>query len=264
VNSVKDDFYFVIDKDKKRGYFSSNREGGKGDDDMYSFTIYNCKEVIEGVVYDSSNNKPLDNVKVKLIDANGNIVTKITTDKNGVYSFGTVDCNKKFTVVGDLDYFVSDLDELSTKDEDKLIIASKLFLKPLIVENQIVINPIFFDFNKSNIREDAEYELEKVVTVMQQYPELVIKIESHTDSRGRNNYNRKLSDRRAKSSRDYIVSRGIAASRIESAIGYGEDRLLNACDDINAKKCSDEQHQKNRRSYFYIVKGKNKVKSFND
>ena len=86
---------------------------------------------------------------------------------------------------------------------------------------------------------------------MRKHPEMVIKIESHTDSRGNDRYNMKLSDRRAKSTRDYIISRGIDPKRIESAIGYGESQLLNECS--NRVKCSEKEHQLNRRSYFYIV-----------
>ena len=87
---------------------------------------------------------------------------------------------------------------------------------------------------------------------MRKHPTMVIKIESHTDSRGSNNYNMKLSDRRAKSTQDYLLSRGIAPERIESAIGYGETQLLNKCSD--GVKCTPEEHQLNRRSYFYILK----------
>jgi outer membrane protein OmpA-like peptidoglycan-associated protein len=86
---------------------------------------------------------------------------------------------------------------------------------------------------------------------MRKHPAMVIKIESHTDSRGRDSYNLKLSDRRAKSTRDYILSRGIDSNRILSAIGYGETQLLNKC--ANRVKCSEVEHQLNRRSYFYIV-----------
>jgi outer membrane protein OmpA-like peptidoglycan-associated protein len=94
--------------------------------------------------------------------------------------------------------------------------------------------------------------LENIVDVLRKHPTMVIKIESHTDSRGSDRYNMKLSDRRAKSTRDYLLSRGIAPSRIESAIGYGETQLLNKC--ANRVRCSEEEHQLNRRSYFYIVK----------
>ena len=126
-----------------------------------------------------------------------------------------------------------------------------LSLKPLIIDNEIVINPIFFDFDKSNIRPDAAYELENIVAVMREHPKMVIKIESHTDSRGNDNYNMKLSDRRAKSTRDYLFSRGIAKDRIQSAIGYGESQILNRCK--NGVKCTDEEHEENRRSKFIIT-----------
>ena len=111
---------------------------------------------------------------------------------------------------------------------------------------------IYFDFDKSYIRQDASKELDKLVEVMTEYPNMVIKIESHTDSRGRDKYNLSLSDRRAKSTRDYILSRGIKPERIESAIGYGETQLLNKCS--NGVRCTQEEHQLNRRSYFYILK----------
>jgi len=110
---------------------------------------------------------------------------------------------------------------------------------------------IFFDFDKSYIRNDASEELDKLVEVMTEYPNMKIKIESHTDSRGKKAYNKYLSDRRAKSTREYIVSKGIAPERIESAIGYGEERLLNECDGSVA--CTEKQHFLNRRSEFIIV-----------
>ena len=140
---------------------------------------------------------------------------------------------------------------VTTNDEHDKIINADLNLIPLIIDNQIVINPIFFDFDKWNIRTDAEYELENIIDVLRKHPEMTIKIEAHTDSRGRDRYNMKLSDKRAKSTQDYIISRGITASRIQSAIGYGETQLLNKC--ANRVKCTKEEHQLNRRSYFYIL-----------
>ena len=110
---------------------------------------------------------------------------------------------------------------------------------------------IHFDFDKSYIRKDAAIELDKLVDVMNEYPQMTIKIESHTDSRGAKSYNEYLSDKRAKSTRDYIISKGIDSERIESAIGYGENRLLNEC---NGKiRCSEANHYLNRRSEFIIT-----------
>ncbi len=110
---------------------------------------------------------------------------------------------------------------------------------------------MFFDFDKWNIRTDAQYELENIVDVMRQHPTMIIKIESHTDSRGSDKYNMKLSNRRATSTRDYIISRGIESNRIMAAVGYGESQLLNEC--ANRVKCTETKHQENRRSYFYIL-----------
>ena len=111
---------------------------------------------------------------------------------------------------------------------------------------------IYFEFDRSEVRPESAKELDKLVSVMKEYPNMAIKIESHTDSRGSAAYNEYLSDKRAKSTRDYIISKGIDSSRIESAIGYGESQLLNECDGTVA--CSEETHLLNRRSEFIIVR----------
>jgi len=249
-NSGYDDFAFFINSETEQGYFSSNRPGGKGSDDIYSFNAKECKEVISGVARDSKTNIILSGVTVRLIDETGKVIKEIFTKDGGDYTF-TVDCNKTYTVVGNKPDYKDDQKTITTTIENEKINSVDLSLEPLIIDNQIVINPIFFDFDKWNIRTDAQYELENIVDVLRKHPTMIIKIESHTDSRGGDRYNMKLSDRRAKSTRDYIISRGIDASRIESAIGYGETQLLNKCS--NGVKCTEEEHQLNRRSYFYIV-----------
>lgn len=263
VNSALDDFSFVISEDKSYGYFSSNRKGGKGDDDIYSFVIYRCKEDISGVVTDSKTGNPIGGAMVRLIDEKGQSINQQVTKNDGRYIFKDIACENNYTVAASKDDYRNDKKDTVTEDIDKKTIQADLTLESLIVEDQIIIKPIYFDFDLYNIREDAEYELEHIVTVMKNHPDMVIRIESHTDSRGTKEYNRTLSTNRAKSTRDYIISRGIAANRVESAIGYGEDRLLNDCDDANQKRCSEEEHQKNRRSYFYIVKGGKNVTSNN-
>ncbi|SNR15012.1 OmpA family protein [Tenacibaculum jejuense] len=268
VNSPLDDFSFVISEDKSYGYFSSNRTGGKGDDDIYSFVIYRCKEDITGVVTDSRTGVPISGATVRLIDEKGEPISKQVTLADGRYTFKDIACENNYTVTASKDDYRNDKKDTATEDIDKKAIQADLVLESLIVEtpkeqSQIVINPIYFDFDLYNIREDAEYELEHIVTVMKNHPDMVIKIESHTDSRGTKAYNRTLSTNRAKSTRAYLISRGIASNRIESAIGYGEDQLLNHCNDANQKRCSKEEHQRNRRSYFYIVKGGKNVKTNN-
>ena len=123
-------------------------------------------------------------------------------------------------------------------------------LNPIIVEDRVVLNPIFFELDKHNITAQGAAELDKLVEVMNKYPKMIIKATSHTDSRGKDAYNMALSDRRAKSTAEYVVSKGIDASRI-SGEGKGESELLNKCS--NGVKCSEEDHQANRRSEFIIT-----------
>lgn len=250
-NSGYDDFAIFVDSETQQGFFSSNRPEGKGNDDIYSFNAYQCQQTVIGNVKDNKTNISLPNATVQLIDEQGKIIEEVQTNSNGEYTL-EVDCNKTYTILATKDDYKDDQRTLTTSKDNKTINEVNLMLTPLLIDNQIVINPIFFDFDKWNIRTDAEYELENIVDVMRKHPTMVIKIESHTDSRGSDRYNLKLSDRRAKSTRDYLLSRGIAPERIESAIGYGETQLLNKCS--NGVKCSKEEHQLNRRSYFYIVK----------
>ena len=247
-NSGSDDFSFFINNEDNTGYFSSNnREGGLGGDDIYSFNSYKCKQTIKGIAKDSLTLEILPLVKVELIDKEGKIINTVETNDKGEYSFD-VDCSEKYTIRGSKPDYKDDIREVNTSVIDSYENITDLSLIPLIIDNKIVINPIFFDSDKWDIRADAKYELENIVDVMREHPTMVIKIESHTDRRGTERYNMKLSDRRAKSTSEYLLSRGIESSRIESAIGFGESQPL-----IDCKKCSEEDHQKNRRSYFYIV-----------
>lgn len=250
-NSGHDDFAFFINDDLKTGYLSSNRPEGKGNDDIYRFKKYECEQLIQGVVINSDTEAPITEAIVQVINKNGKIIKEQLTLENGKFEF-TVPCEATFTVLGKKKDFKDDFKNVITDNENSKIHDVELRLDPLIKEGQIVINPIFFNFDKWDIRTDAQYELEHIVDVLRAHPTMVIKIESHTDSRGGDNYNMSLSDRRAKSTRDYLVSRGISSNRIESAIGYGESQLLNKCS--NGVKCTKEEHQLNRRSYFYILK----------
>ncbi|WP_369049495.1 OmpA family protein [Tenacibaculum sp. UWU-22] len=259
INSSADDFALVVSEDKRQGFFSSNRPGGKGDDDIYSFLVYDCTQNITGVVTDSKTNKILPDATVKLIDEEGKVVSVKTSDVNGNYTFPGISCNTKFTVLAEKQDYRSDKKQVELSSKPGADVKADLSLTPLIIEDQIVIKPIYFDFDKYNIRQDAEYELEHIVTVMKNHPDMVIRIESHTDCRGTEAYNRTLSDNRAKSTRDYIISRGIESNRIQSAVGYGESQLLYNCEG-DCKSCTEEQHQLNRRSYFYIVSGNSNVK----
>lgn len=260
INSNKDDFSYIVNEETQHGYFASNRIGGKGSDDLYSFKKILPEEpnenAIAGIVTDVVTSEILPEALVELLDENGRKIKEMVAGDDGSFLFEDLDSNTKYTVrVTKGDYYEV-IQDVSTKDNElvQVDIAMRRLDDLIKVEDgirKIKLNMIFFDFDKSNIRPDAADELDKLVAIMNEYPSMVIKIESHTDSRGKRAYNRLLSDRRAKSTRRYLISKGIDPRRIRSAIGYGEDRLLNECD--GTVRCTEAQHQLNRRSEFIIV-----------
>jgi len=264
LNSELDDFGFIVNEEKNKGFVCSNRLTGKGDDDIYSFVRLPkedvlCEQLVRGYVSNVITGERIANVKMTLFSSDGKELESTTTDIAGAYKFNSVlDCATKFNVVAaKTGYEAKEKPVLTLNENGETVVALGLeTLNELIVEEQgvlkIKIGIIYFDLDKSFIRNDASIELNKIVLLMAQYPEMVIKIESHTDARNSDAYNLSLSDRRAKSTRDYIVGQGINASRISSAEGFGESQLINHCK--NGVKCSESEHQLNRRSEFIIVK----------
>ncbi|HMI07835.1 MAG TPA: OmpA family protein [Flavobacterium sp.] len=260
INSNKDDFAYIVEAKDTYGYVSSNRGNGKGDDDIYFFTKVKpvCNQLISGKVTNSKTKLGILDANVKAYDQFGDLVTETTTDSEGKYKV-TVPCSKKFKLIASKVNHSSDEKEVETKNINDAEIPNIDFelsnYDDLIINDKgvekVAVNPIFFNYDKWDITPQAAEELEKVVFIMQKFPNIRIKIESHTDSRGKDAYNMKLSDSRAKSTQKYIISKGIDASRIESAIGYGESRLTNKCK--NGVKCTEAEHFKNRRSDFIII-----------
>jgi outer membrane protein OmpA-like peptidoglycan-associated protein len=262
INSNKDDFSYIVDEETQRGFFASNRRGGKGDDDIYSFKKLIVEEVpenlnaIAGVVTELVTGDIMPKALVTLLDENNIKLKEIVAENDGTFLFEDLDGDTKYTVkITQSDYFNEDI-KVSTKDNEKVNveIAMRRLKEMISVEDgirKLKTEMIYFDFDKFYIRKDASEELDKLVQVMTEYPNMVIKIESHTDSRGAKVYNKYLSDRRAKSTREYIISKGIDPRRIQSAIGYGEERLVNECN--GAVRCAESKHLLNRRSEFIIV-----------
>lgn len=261
VNSSRDDFSFIIDKDKKYGYFSSNRPGGRGDDDIYYFTRQEppCEQWVSGRVTNQKYKMGINQADVKVYDQYGDVVASTKTGEDGTYKV-KVPCGNKIKVEASKENHTKADKELQTSKRNgeetkdvnfELSNYADLVRKEDNVE-KVDINPIYFDYDKYAITEQAATELDKVVYVMKNFPAIVIKIESHTDSRGKDQYNMVLSQNRAKSTYDYIIARGIDPARIESVKGYGETMLRNKCK--NGVKCTDEEHGVNRRSDFIVVK----------
>ncbi|TDW52013.1 outer membrane protein OmpA-like peptidoglycan-associated protein [Flavobacterium sp. 270] len=260
INSNKDDFSFVLDKAGVYGYVSSNRAGGKGDDDIYSFVKGKpvCNQNISGMALDRKSKLPLTDVVVMAYNSYSEVLGETKTNYEGKYAI-VVPCGKVVKMIAAKPNYSSDERTVETGTENEgevkdinfeLSNYDDLVVKKKGVE-KVDVNPIYFDYDKYDITPLAIEELTKVVFIMKKFPNIRIKIESHTDSRGKDAYNLKLSDNRAKSTRDYIISQDIDASRIESAIGYGESRLINKCK--NGVKCTEEEHLLNRRSDFIII-----------
>ena len=264
LNSERDDFGFIIKEEKNSGFVCSNRLTGKGDDDIYSFTRLTdedrlCEQLIRGYVSNTITGERISGVKITLFSDKDEALETTTTNIAGAYNFETyLNCNTKYKVTtSKTGYENKEKPVLTLNENGETVVALGIeTLNELIVEEsgilKIKIGIIYFDLDKSFIRNDASIELNKIVLLMAQYPKMAIKIESHTDSRNSDSYNLSLSDRRAKSTREYLISQGIEASRIESAIGYGESQLINHCKD--GVNCSEEEHQLNRRSEFIIIK----------
>lgn len=256
INSNKDDFAFVKQKGKNTGYFSSNRKGGKGDDDIYALTElkspkFSCLETITGIIKNSKNNNPLPNTAVKI--NNNTELETVLTDNAGSYSF-IVNCQKNYKIVASKEHFTEQIKYLDASDN----LTVDIYLSPeendhfITIRNQLMLNidPIYFDYGKASLKKESEKELQKVADIMNKYEQLIIQVKAHTDSRGRDDFNYILSDKRANTVLIWLVRKGIDRQRI-LAIGFGEEQLINDCK--NGVKCTEEEHLENRRTEFVIV-----------
>ena len=250
VNSSADDFAYKYDPTSQSGYVSSNREGGMGSDDIYMVEAVEipCEVTIAVLVINENTNAAVAGARVDLYDTMGNRLSSKTSNVDGMVSFKAA-CDQAHEVQGVLADFESNASKVAPANDQK--VSATIALKPIeeiIVEDQIVLNPILFDLDKSNIKAQAAFELDKVVAVMNKYPEMVIAVGAHTDSRATDAYNLTLSEARAQSTVQYIISKGISGKRI-SGKGYGESQPKVSCGD----NCSEADHQLNRRSEFTIV-----------
>ncbi|WP_424962985.1 OmpA family protein [Ekhidna sp.] len=264
MNSSADDFG-LFQYNLTRGFFTSNRRGGKGDDDIYTFInddpdLKVVNYFLTGVTMttdDGGEEIVLPNTKVSLTADNGDVLDEAFTGAGGKFNF-RVYPEEHYDLIGEkTDYFTVRKDFTTvgkTVNRDTLTefitnvtFKTNIMMDPIVLEKAIVLDNIYYDLDKANIRSDAALVLDSLVQIMNDNPEIYIELGSHTDSRADDDYNMKLSQRRAQSAVSYIINEGIESDRIV-AKGYGEIQLLIK----NAK--TEEEHQKNRRTEFKVLR----------
>jgi outer membrane protein OmpA-like peptidoglycan-associated protein/tetratricopeptide (TPR) repeat protein len=259
INGPQDDFAFLINTKDRKGFFTSNRTTGIGYDDIYSFKETRklvCEQLLSGILIDQESGEILANAGISVFDEHFKLLKEIKTDDKGYYSID-VACGKTYYLrVLKNDYETKEEKIIIKNTNGKTDMPLKLSkrIKAIAIGTDLAktleIPIIYFDLDKSVIRKDATFELAKIVVVLQQFPKMKIDVRSHTDSRQTEEYNRRLSDKRAKSTIDWLIKNGIENDRLTGK-GYGESQLVNNCSD--GVKCTETEHQANRRSEFIII-----------
>uniref|UniRef100_UPI003216411E OmpA family protein n=1 Tax=uncultured Draconibacterium sp. TaxID=1573823 RepID=UPI003216411E len=243
LNSDGDDFGFVIHKNEEVGYYTSNKAGGVGNDDIYKVLLEKQgKYELELVVMDKKTQQPVRDARIIV----GNELTTIA----GLVFKVELEKDKSYTFKTEMDGYMNDSKTISTVKRPFGVIRDTLWIEKVKVKQKFVMENIYYDFDKWDILPVSEVELNKLVKVMNDNPEWTVELGSHTDCRGSDSYNMTLSQKRSDSAVGYIVGKGIAKDRI-IAKGYGETELVNKCDD--GVKCSEADHRKNRRTEFKIL-----------
>lgn len=237
VNSPMDDFTLIIDGNTRKGYFASNREGGKGGDDIYGFTeleplVFACLQEVTGTVRDKKTNEALSGATIRVLDENNQEVSYFTTDMEGNYQM-TLNCDKVTFLGASREGYVASAVSDVTSDTQKVTLDFYLSAKPVVpVVTEAVrkalldyARTILFDYGKSTIKPQSEAVLDNIADIIDDYPNVAFRIEGHTDSSGSNRINQKLSEKRAQSVMNYLIEKGLPSEKM-TAVGYGEERPI--------------------------------------
>lgn len=257
INSNLDDFGFVVNDSTSIGYVSSNRQGGQGNDDIYKFTKQKPLLVIHGIVKSSKDLKPIPYSLVTILDKDNNVIKEIQTNEDATFEV-KLQQDTPYVIKASHKHYISNTYIVDPNNkENPRDIEIFLDLYEAVDKNIVKINkkvqikhePIYFDLDSSYLTPSAKQILDSIVEVISKYPDMKIQCASHTDSRASHQYNQWLSERRAKRTAEYIISKGISSSRITKQ-GFGETELVNKCSDN--VKCTEPEHSLNRRSEFVL------------
>lgn len=251
INTPKDEIAF-IPATPRIGYITSDKDGGYGNYDIYRITEYVISQKVSGKVMDFETAIPLANAEVKLIDTDGIEVGNMLTNEKGEFTF-PLSSFEYYTIVSGKEGFfkgstIFNTDNKTTEyDAD---VTLKAMPAPIVETEEktfIKIDNILFDFDSANIKNVSTITLNTVVSTLNNNPEISIELGAHTDFRGNDNYNMRLSGRRAASAMNYLIKKGISKDRL-SWKGYGESQPV-----IDCKPCTEEEHETNRRVEFIIL-----------
>jgi peptidoglycan-associated lipoprotein len=252
INSSADDFSIVLTgKSLLEGYFCSNRQGGKGEDDIYSFNRAPIVLNAVGAIVDAATNKPVAKVMVYFKGSDGTIDSTLTDSKGG-FNFRDLKPGLQYVVTAVKEGFFSDSKDLSTKGVKESMEFSKKTGVDLdfgllrISKKEILIPNIHYDFNQAELKPESRVELDKLARILKETPSVIVQISAHTDEKGSDDYNMKLSQRRAENVVNYLISKGADKNRMV-AKGYGETQPLKK----NAQ--TEEDHQLNRRTTLKVI-----------
>lgn len=253
INTPKDEIAY-IQATKTIGYFTSDREGGKGRYDIYKIREYVTDQNVAGIVRDTETQIPLADATIVLLDADGEEVATVNSNQDGEYSF-PVDAFLDYTILAYKEGFERNSVSFDTNTNLVPTFEADIALDAKaaeIVETEekafIKIDNILFDFDSDKIKDISTITLNTVIATMNQNPEIKVDIKAHTDIQGSSTYNLKLSKKRAASAMNYLLSKGISKDRLTSE-GYGESQPI-----IDCTTCTDAQHETNRRVEFIIVR----------
>jgi len=245
VNTEKDDFSFSLNTELNKGYFSSNRNGN---DAIFEATPI-CGIDLMVSVTDAKTGKNIENAKVTILDENNTLLYSTVTNTFGKCK-QLLTCDESYSIQITASNYENVAFPISKSDSNQIEIPVKLIPNEVIItDKEVLLGDVYFEFNKSNITPVGAAQLDKLVSVLNSNPTMIISVKSHTDSKGNLSYNLKLSEQRAQATVQYIVSKGINKERVFGK-GYGYTEPKIAC----SVNCTEEEDAINRRSEFIILK----------
>ncbi len=261
INSSGDDFSIIFDNDEEKGYFTSNRPGGKGQDDIWRFMMPNLVFALQGTVYDKLTGQPLPDAKVEVVGTDGSNFNALS-DATGGFKFAEngkdryIKENTSYTIRASKEKYLVVNDQITTVGiNESTTFAKEYYLQPAAKDIVIKLPEVQYDLGSYALRPEGKDSLETLYQTMVDNPTIVIELAAHTDSRDNDKRNMVLSQNRAQSCVNYLVSKGIDPVRMVPK-GYGETRLRITDAEIKAMKTKEEQeaaHQKNRRTEFSVL-----------